>query len=111
MEKTTAVTSENEGQKFNAVPAFAREPRFWALVLLVALVVSAFLAYAPAQAHAQSFSFDFSSIDLQPFFDGLAVWLPLFIGIFGFVGAIVGAMALARMLINAVINAFRGNSL
>lgn len=49
--------------------------------------------------------------DLTPFFDSLNTYLPIFIGLFAIVGGIAGAMALARYVINAVVNAFKGGSL
>ena len=49
--------------------------------------------------------------DLTPFFDALNLYLPVFIGIFAIVGGIAGAMALAKFVINAVVNAFRGGNL
>jgi hypothetical protein len=50
-------------------------------------------------------------VDLQPFFDNLSIYLPVFIGIFGIVAAIAGAMALARNIMSAVVKAFSGGSL
>lgn len=49
--------------------------------------------------------------DLQPFFDSLNTYLPIFIGLFAIVGGIAGAIALARYVINAVIGAFQGGKL
>jgi hypothetical protein len=51
------------------------------------------------------------TFDLTPFFDSLNTYLPIFIGLFAIVGGIAGAMALARYVINAVVNAFKGGSL
>ena len=49
--------------------------------------------------------------DLQPFFDSLNVYLPIFIGLFAIVGGIAGAMALAKYVIGAIVDAFRGGKL
>ena len=73
-------------------------------------MLSAFMAIfmiAPA-AYAQSTTIQF---DLSPFFTSLNQYLPIFIGLFAIVGGIAGAMALARFVIGAVVNAFRGGSI
>jgi len=49
--------------------------------------------------------------DLQPFFDSLNTYLPVFIGLFAVVGGIAGAMALSKYVIGAIVDAFRGGKL
>jgi hypothetical protein len=51
------------------------------------------------------------SFDLQPFFDSLNQYLPVFIGLFAIIGGISGAMALSRYVINAIVDAFSGRGL
>lgn len=78
-------------------------------VLKIALM-SAFMAIwmvAPA-TFAQS---DTITFDLSPFFTSLNQYLPIFIGMFAIIGGIAGAMALARFVIGAVVNAFRGGTI
>ena len=72
-----------------------------------ALAAMMIVALAPANTFAQS-QLEF---DLSPFFDSLNTYLPIFIGLFAIVGGIAGAMALARYVINAIVNAFKGGSL
>jgi hypothetical protein len=79
-----------------------------AIATSVGAFVAAVAAFAPvAPAYAQT-TLDF---DLTPFFDSLNVYLPIFIGLFAIVGGIAGAIALARYVINAVVDAFKGGSL
>jgi hypothetical protein len=79
-----------------------------ALATSAGAFVAAVAAFAPvAPAYAQT-TLEF---DLTPFFDSLNTYLPIFIGLFAIVGGIAGAMALARYVINAIVNAFKGGSL
>jgi hypothetical protein len=48
--------------------------------------------------------------DLQPFFDALNTYLPIFISLFAIVGGIAGAMALAKFVIGSIVTAFRGGT-
>jgi hypothetical protein len=50
-------------------------------------------------------------IDLSPFFDQLNAYLPAFLGLFAVIGAIGGAIALSKMIIGAVVNAFSGRGI
>ena len=50
-------------------------------------------------------------LDLSPFFDQLNIYLPVFLGLFAIIGAIGGAIALSKMIIGAVVNAFSGKSI
>ena len=50
-------------------------------------------------------------IDMTPFFEQLNQWLPTFVQIFGIIGGISGALFLSKMIIGAVVNAFRGGGL
>jgi phage shock protein PspC (stress-responsive transcriptional regulator) len=72
-----------------------------------ALVAGVVVLGSSAPSFAQSLSLNF---DLQPFFDNMNVYLPVFIGVFGIVGGIAAALVLSRFVINAVINAFKGGS-
>lgn len=69
------------------------------------LAVATLTPFAPAYAQTTL------EFDLSPFFSSLNTYLPIFIGLFAIVGGIAGAMALARYVINAVVNAFKGGSL
>lgn len=62
------------------------------------------LTYALAPVLA-SISLD---IDLQPFFDALNDYLPIFISVFAVIGGLVAAMGFARYIVNAFISAFNG---
>lgn len=78
-----------------------------ALLLALAFATVAVSLVMPDQvASAQSFD-----VDLQPFFDNLNIYLPLFISIFAIVGGIAGAIALAKLVINAIVKTFQGGSL
>ena len=50
-------------------------------------------------------------IDLSPFFTQLNIYLPVFLGLFAIVGAIGGAIALSKMIIGAIVNAFSGKNI
>lgn len=76
--------------------------------LLAALVTSVFLSMSTGASYASTPTIAF---DLTPFFDSLNLYLPIFIGLFGIVGGIAGAMALARYVIGAVVRAFSGQSI
>lgn len=77
-------------------------------VLLVGMLMLFAVPAALAQGDPEPVTLDF---DLTPFFDALNTYLPIFIGLFAIVGGIAGAIALARFVINAVVNAFRGGSI
>jgi hypothetical protein len=49
-------------------------------------------------------------INLDPFFEQLNVYLPAFLALFAVVGAIGGAIALSKMIMTAIVNAFSGKS-
>lgn len=51
------------------------------------------------------------NFDITPFFEQLGVYLPVFIGIFAIVGGIAAAIALSKLVINAVVDAFKGGSM
>ena len=76
-----------------------------ATVSAFVVMVAAFAPVAPTYAQTTL------EFDLSPFFDQLNVYLPIFIGLFAIVGGIAGAIALARYVINAVVDAFKGGSL
>ena len=46
--------------------------------------------------------------DLTPFFENLNTYLPMFIAVFAIVGGIAGAMALAKFVVGAIVDAFSG---
>lgn len=77
--------------------------------VLSALAVGVFMMATTGGAFAQSTPT--ITFDLSPFFDSLNSYLPIFIGLFGIVGGIAGAMALARYVIGAVVRAFSGGSI
>lgn len=79
------------------------------MLQLAILQLAAHIFLAGTGVYAQSSpTIDF---DLTPFFDNLNVYLPVFLGVFGLVGAIAGAMALSRTIIGAVVRAFSGGSI
>lgn len=47
-------------------------------------------------------------LDVTPLFDSMNSYIPLFLAIFAIPGGIVIAIALVRMLINAIANAIKG---
>lgn len=57
-----------------------------------------------ATAHA-SVTLNFN---LDPFFESLNQYLPIFIGLFAVIGGIAGAMALSNFVIGKVVDAFTG---
>lgn len=75
-----------------------------------ALALAAFIFASTGSVFAQS-STPTINFDLTPFFDSLNVYLPIFITLFGVIGGIAGAMALARYIIGAVVRAFSGGSI
>lgn len=77
--------------------------------IVSALAVGLFVMATGGGAFAQSTPT--ITFDLTPFFDSLNSYLPIFIGLFGIVGGIAGAMALARYVIGAVVRAFSGGSI
>lgn len=77
-----------------------------------AIAAMAFVAVGfPASGVAFAQSAPSISFDMQPFFDSLNQYLPIFISLFGIIGGIAGAMALARYIIGAVVRAFSGGSI
>jgi hypothetical protein len=79
---------------------------------VVSAFVIAFVVVAVAfPTTAVSFAQSTIEFDLDPFFDSLNTYLPIFIGLFAIVGGIAGAMALARYVIGAVVRAFSGGSI
>jgi hypothetical protein len=72
---------------------------------LAAAGVALSMVMPDAVSHASS-TIDFN---LDPFFDSLNTYLPIFIGLFAVIGGIAGAMALARYVIGAVVKAFSGS--
>lgn len=71
---------------------------------LIALALAAATFLSPVAAHAQSFDVD---VDLSSFFDSMNTFLPTMLSIFGLIGGIIGAIALAQMVIDRIIGAFR----
>lgn len=71
-----------------------------ALSLMVMMSVTAF-----AQTAVPPPTID---LDVTPLFESMNGYIPLFLGIFAIPGGIVIAIALVRMLINAVSNAIKG---
>lgn len=45
-------------------------------------------------------------LDLQPFFDQLNTFLPIFLNLFAVVGGISAAMVLSKTIIEAIVSAF-----
>ncbi len=75
----------------------------------LALLTLTLASFAPGgMTFAQSTTIDF---DLQPFFDSLNQYLPIFIGLFALIGGIAGAMAISKYIIGAVVDAFSGKGL
>lgn len=75
----------------------------------LALLTLTLASFAPGGASfAQSSQIDF---DLQPFFDSLNQYLPIFIGLFALIGGIAGAMAISKYIIGAVVDAFSGKGI
>lgn len=66
--------------------------------------VTAAYLLSPGPAMAQSFDVD---VDLSSFFDSMNAFLPTMLAIFGLIGGIIGAIALAQMVIDKVVAAFR----
>lgn len=66
----------------------------------------AMLGGSPTYAQSDSITFD-----LSPFFTSLNQYLPIFIGLFALIGGIAGAMALAKFVIGAVVDAFSGRGI
>lgn len=76
-------------------------------VMVGALMVAVALSHQVA-VHAASLSLN---INLQPLFDNVNVYLPIFFLVFAIPGAIVIAMLISKLIINSVRAAFEGGKL
>jgi hypothetical protein len=74
---------------------------------LVYIVLIAVIAVAVAPTFAQS-STPTLTFNIDPFFDAMNDYLPMFMGIFAIAAAIAGAAALVRMVLGAIVEAFSG---
>jgi hypothetical protein len=72
-------------------------------------VVAALVLMAAVPAFAQEAPS--IQIDPTPIFDGIETYAPIFFAIFAIPGGILIAIVLVRMIINAIVNAFRGSSI
>lgn len=50
-------------------------------------------------------------LDLQPFFDSLNQYLPVFLAVFGLIGGISAAILFGRFIIGLVVKALSGQSM
>lgn len=73
---------------------------------LAALGLAAMLM--PEVANAQSLTLD---IDVQPLFDAINNYIPVFFGLLSIAGGITIALLIARFIINAISDAFSGRRL
>lgn len=76
------------------------------LISVFALTMVAMVAPAAAQT-AEPVALN---IDLNPLFDNINTYIPVFFGIFAIPGGIAIAIVLVRFIINAVRGAFEGKS-
>ena len=76
--------------------------------VMAATLIAAIALFQQAPAHAASLSL---SINMQPLFDGINTYLPIFFLIFAIPGGIVIAMLIARLVINSVKAAFEGGAI
>lgn len=98
---TTATPSTFERSK-DALGAMFTRSRI-AFMFVVTSIMTWF--FAGQSAFAQS---DTINIDMTPFFENMNTYIPIFFGIFAIVGGIMAAMALSKLVINAVVSALSG---
>lgn len=79
-----------------------------ALGVFGACFIAAIALFQQTATHAASLSLN---IDLQPLFDNINIYLPIFFLIFAIPGAIVIAMLIAKLIINSVRAAFEGGKI
>jgi len=76
-----------------------------AAAVFVATLIFAISMFQQHAAHAASLTLN---LDMQPLFDGINTYLPIFFLIFAIPGGIVIAMLIAKLVINSVRAAFEG---
>ena len=97
---------QTEAQKQYTVSDAIRDVFTVKRALFVLAITTVITWFVIAQsAYAQS---DTIEIDMAPFFTNMNTYIPIFFGIFAIVGGIMAAMALSRLIINAVVGALSG---
>lgn len=76
--------------------------------VMAAALIAAIALFQQVPAQAASLTLD---LNMQPLFDGINTYLPIFFLIFAIPGGIVIAMLIAKLVINSVKSAFEGGSI